>query len=91
MRSWKQMGSWLAEQSRQLAPGQTLLEIAGKNRIVVEYHRGILCYGTEEILLGASFGQIRIQGSNLQLGCMSREQLCVTGCIDLVELLGRGA
>ena len=89
MKSWRQIAGWLTENAQQVAGGKTLVEIVGKDRIVVEYHRGILCYGSEEILLRASFGQIRIQGSMLQLGCMSREQLCITGCIDLVELLGR--
>lgn len=93
MKSWTQNLKRLQQQAQGAAsgqPGRTLLEIVGKERLVIERHRGIQCYGTEEILVRTSFGQLRISGSGLSLCCMSREQLCVTGRIDLIELIGRG-
>ena len=92
MKSWPQNLGWLRQQAANSVPGQqrkTLLEVLGKERLVIEQHRGIQCYGTEEILVRASFGQIHITGNGLVLCCMSREQLCITGTIDKVELLGR--
>lgn len=92
MNSWTQNLKWLQQQAQDAASGQsgrTLLEILEKKRLVIEHHRGIQCYGTEEILVRTSFGQLHISGGNLSLCCMSREQLCVTGRIDSVELIGR--
>lgn len=93
MRSWKQTRHWIRRQTTQASQnkgGRTLLEIVGKDRLVVEHHRGIQSYSTEEILIRASFGLLEIRGTGLRLCCMSREQLCVMGKIDRVELMGRG-
>lgn len=92
MKSWTQNLKRFQQQAQNAAPGKpgrTLLEILGKERLVIERHRGIQCYGTEEILVRTSYGQLHISGSGLSLCCMSREQLCVTGRIDSVELIGR--
>lgn len=89
MKSWSQMHRWLQQQTQDNHPGRTLVEIVGKERLVIEHHRGIQCYGTEEILVRTTFGQLRIAGAGMSLCCMSREQLCITGRIDLVELMGR--
>ena len=68
---------------------QTLVEILGTRRVLVERHRGILAYGKEEILVGASFGRIRVTGAELSLCCMSREQLFISGKIGQVSLEAR--
>lgn len=67
-----------------------MLEIVGKERLVIERHRGIQCYGAEEIVVRVSYGHLQISGTGLRLCCMSREQLCITGRIDEVRLMGRG-
>lgn len=92
MKSWSQNLNRLRQRSSDpglVQAGKTLLEILGKERLVIERHRGIQCYGTEDILVRTSFGQIHICGKDLGLCCMSKEQLCVTGKIDKVELHGR--
>lgn len=68
---------------------KTLVELLGRTRVLVEHHKGILGYGTEEILVGASFGMLSITGKDLRLCCMSREQLFVAGRIDGVRLEGQ--
>lgn len=68
---------------------KTLVEVLGRERLVIEHHGGIASYGSEEILIRSSYGTIRVQGSGLGLNCMSREQLCVTGRIDVLSLVGR--
>lgn len=73
------------------APSRTLLELLGNQRLVVECHRGIVCYGDEEIVIKASYGLIHIQGEQLRLCRMSREQLCVRGEILEIKLVGREA
>ena len=67
---------------------RTLLEMLGKNRIVMEYHKGICSYGPEEICVRTSYGHIRILGRELNLCCMRREQLCIIGTIESLELMG---
>lgn len=68
---------------------RTLVEIVGKQRLLVEHHRGILGYGTEEILVGTDYGILRITGAELRLCCMSRQQLFISGRIDDLALEGR--
>lgn len=85
MSRWKQ----LAQRHGENVLPRTLVEIWGNRRVLVERHQGILDYGTEEILVGATFGTVRIRGRELRLCCMSREQLFISGKIDSVELEGR--
>lgn len=68
---------------------ETLVEVLGKKRMVIEHHAGISCYASEEIVVRTTFGQLRIQGKELTLCCMRREQLCITGIFDSLELIGR--
>ena len=69
---------------------QSLIELKGTERLLIEHHRGILSYGTQEILAGTSFGRVRVQGENLHLCCMSREQLFIVGTIQGVILEREG-
>ncbi len=85
MKPWKDM---IQRPAEQLSP-RTLVEIVGKQRVLVEHHRGILGYGTEEILVGTGYGILRIAGAELRLCCMSRQQLFISGRIDSLTLEGR--
>ena len=85
MRSWKEGNAGLADQIKP----RTLVEVIGKHRVLVEHHRGILGYGTEEILVGTGYGVLRIRGADLRLCCMSRQQLFISGRIDSLTLEGR--
>lgn len=68
---------------------KTLVELLGMGRLVVEHHRGILCYSPEEIRIRTTYGHLAIQGSSLTLCCIHRDQLCITGVINAMELHGR--
>lgn len=70
-------------------PGQVLVEITGKNRVLIEHHRGVRAYSRERIIIRVKFGQVEILGSDLELKCMTREQLVISGVIKGVELKGR--
>lgn len=65
---------------------RTLVEIYGRERVLVEEHRGIRGYGTECIRIGASFGTLMVEGKDLRLCCMSRAQLVIRGTILGVRL-----
>lgn len=67
-------------------PGQSLVEIIGDQRVLVENHRGVAEYGREKICVKVKMGIVEIQGSCLQLQCISRECLVITGRIHNVVL-----
>lgn len=87
MRSWKEAAARMGEHTG----GKTLVELWGKERLVIERHLGVKCYSDREIRVGATFGNVYITGEKLSLCCMSREQLCISGCIDMVALVGRNS
>ena len=86
---------WMERVTRQVnlpgekVPGQPLLELFGDRRILVEHHQGVTEYGREKILIRVRYGHLAISGMDLELNCMSAEQLVITGRIFSVELLRR--
>ena len=85
-------GKWAEKIHRQMAlnpepmPGVTLVEITGQNRVLIENHRGVCCYGKELIRVRVHYGEIAIAGAHLDLARMSREMLVITGHIVSVTL-----
>ena len=67
---------------------QPLLEICGNDRIVIEYHFGILEYTPERITVRVKFGQYSVVGERLSLCRMCNQQLLIRGRIQAVELRG---
>ena len=65
---------------------QTLVELYGAERLLVEHHGGIRSYGTERIRIAATFGSLVVEGRELRLCCMSRTQLVIQGRIDCVSV-----
>lgn len=82
MNTWKEF----TRRQRDSFSPRTLVELLGQQRILVEHHRGIRGYGSEEIRVGATFGTLLIRGENLRLCCMSREQLFISGKITGIAL-----
>ena len=72
------------------APGQTLVEIGGYRRVLIEHHCGVKEYCRERIGIKVNFGMIMVCGSCLELTRMSKEQLVISGKIDCVSLMRRG-
>lgn len=68
-------------------PGQPVIELAGENRVLIEHHRGVTCYGPDEIRVKVCYGQVSIRGNALELRCMTRGQLVISGQIHCVTLL----
>lgn len=67
-----------------------LIEVYGRNRVLIENHRGIIGYEDENIMVKTSDGYISVFGSDLKLAYMSKEKLVITGCIFTVALHGAG-
>lgn len=66
-----------------------LIEICGRNRVLIENHLGINGYATEEIVVKVRCGLIYIQGSNLRVNKVCKEKLIILGRIDAVRFCGR--
>jgi len=70
-------------------PGQVLVEITGDNRVLIEHHRGVREYSRERISVGVKYGLVQVCGNCLELRCMTKEQLVISGQIDGVLLKRR--
>ena len=67
-------------------PGQSVVELLGDSRIIIENHKRILQYDPLMISIRFSFGTLSIIGCNLQLRSMIGHKLLITGKIDRIEL-----
>ena len=67
-------------------PGQSVVELLGDNRVLIEYHRRIIEYELERIRIGVSYGVVCIAGGNLRLRHVTSRKLLITGRIDRLEL-----
>lgn len=67
-------------------PGQPIAEIAGDRRVLIENHQGVKEYTREKICVKVKYGQLTVCGCGLELACMTREQLVISGRIDSITL-----
>lgn len=67
-------------------PLETLVEIAGHRRVLIEHHCGVTEYGRQRICVRVKFGCICVTGEDLKLTRMTKAQLIVSGCIECVSL-----
>ena len=72
-------------------PGLPLIEIAGDRRVLIENHKGVIAYGTEQICVKVSYGTVSVCGCDLELARMTKGQLIVSGRIGNVLLNRREA
>lgn len=89
----REFWEWLAEDTNLMLepmPGQTIVELAGDSRVLIENHKGVVAYGHERIAVRVRYGLLLVCGCGLKLQHMSREQLVICGRIDGVMLQRRG-
>lgn len=89
-RGWMDRLTAEMDMAEESLPKHPLVEICGERRVLIENHRGVKAYGGEEICVAVSYGVISVQGCNLELARMTREQLVICGRIDGVKLIRRG-
>ena len=70
-------------------PGQVLIEITGENRVLIEHHRGVREYSKDKIGVNVKYGVVQVCGNCLELKCMTKELLVISGKIDCVQLIRR--
>ncbi len=61
--------------------GLPRIELLGDRELRMEYHRGILAYGTEEIHISGGKLVVRVRGTGLELRSMNPAELLITGQI----------
>lgn len=79
-----------ADLEEEAMPGQTIVELAGDNRVLIENHFGVKGYSREKIVVKVKFGFVHVCGGCLELTRMTKEQLVIRGRIDQVALQRRG-
>ena len=70
-------------------PVVPLVEIYGRQGVVIENHQGIIGYSSNEILVKTRCGHMCVRGDCLKLTKMSKEKLVIAGKIYSVNLQGR--
>ena len=79
-----------AELMDEILPGQTVIELLGEGRVLIEGHGGILAYSDEEVCAKVGYGVAKTVGCNLELTYMDNYKLMITGDITAVHLIRRG-
>ena len=67
-------------------PSQTILEIYGENRILIENHQGVTEYSDQQIGVRVHYGSVCVSGSGLHLCRITGCQLVIAGRIEQVKL-----
>lgn len=78
----------MAEKKTGLLSKVPLVELAGRNRVLIENHMGVLAYSLEEIQVKVAYGKLVVTGQNLQLLQLNAEQLVISGNIDALHPIG---
>jgi len=71
-------------------PGQTLVELAGEKRVLIEHHLGVTEYGQQQIRVKVKYGSICICGQGLELVRMTKQTLVICGYISCIQLERNG-
>lgn len=79
-----------AEIGAEPVPGQSIVEIAGERRVLIENHLGVKGYSSDKIVVKVKFGFVSVCGCGLEMLRMTKEQLVIRGRIDGVTLQRRG-
>ncbi len=66
-------------------PGTLRLTALDDRRLLIENHRGLLAYGTEEIRVSTARGRVTVRGSDLAMRAMDRMALLIAGRLQSIE------
>lgn len=67
-------------------PGQTVVELLGDHRVLIEHHFGVTQYCTDQVCVKVGYGTVVISGNCLQIRHMTKAQLVIMGQIDQISL-----
>lgn len=63
-----------------------LVEICDNRRVLIENHKGITCYDTNEIAVKVKKGSVAVIGEHLCLARMNKTKLVISGQITSVQI-----
>ena len=66
--------------------GMPRMELLGDREFRMEYHKGILAYGADEIHISGGKLVVRVKGEGLELRSMNPTDLLITGHITCVDV-----
>lgn len=87
--SWMQRLADHAELADEILPGQTVLELIGEGRVLIEGHGGVSAYSDAEICVKVKYGIVKIVGSNLKLSQMTLYKLIISGSVSGIHIVRR--
>lgn len=70
-------------------PGQSIIEISGGCRVLIEGHGGVKAYSREKIVINTKNGMVCLCGCGMEIIRMTRERMVIQGRIDSINLLRR--
>ena len=70
----------------EVLPMVPIVELAGCSRLLVENHRGVTQYSTEQIGIKMKYGLLTVCGCRLTLEHMTKVKLVITGDINSIFL-----
>lgn len=68
-------------------PGLPLVELMGNCRMLIENHRGLVCYDTKEVCVKVKGGMLRVTGRDMTVCNMTACALVIKGHISSLECL----
>ena len=68
--------------NEEILPGELLIEVLGKHRVLVENHSGVICYSSTEIKIRSKNGDVCVCGCDLILDQMTKYKLIIIGRIS---------
>ena len=90
----RQHGIWnriagTADLETEPVPMAPLVELAGDRRIIVENHCGVVAYTQQQIQIRVKYGQVCVEGDQLEMAQMTKDHLVITGRIDRIGIIRR--
>ena len=89
---WMRQAADRVDLMDEILPGETVVEVIGQGRVLVEGHEGVLEYRDTGICIKVTFGILEIIGCNLKLSEMTRNKLTISGevsCVNFVQRIGK--
>ena len=65
--------------------GETVVTLDGKASVLIEKHNGILSYEEDRVIIACKGSILCVRGTSLSIAFMSRDRLCLCGCIQSVQ------
>lgn len=86
-RAWAQRLRGYLDMDTEALPLQTVLELCGDRRLLIENHTGVREYGPEKICVRVRYGVVSVCGEGLRLCRMQSQQLVIMGRIDSIAVI----